>query len=311
MTRQTDRRSGFTLVELLVVIAIIGVMVGLLLPAVQAAREAARRMSCSNNIKNVALGIHNYHDTYQKLPYLGFSDFNLDTISWVGRILPFVEQQALYDTLNWSGRVNGGNNPEYRTRSLPLFSCPSENMVLGESNAADWCHQRASYAVCVGNSNYNQANVNNWDGLWTYTNGGSAFRVNQNFGLNVVSDGTSNTVMLSEVPINQNSQGWQGMYAATIYTSGAGFTGYLTPNTRASVDGGRRCWNPNDYIRKINCHNAGDNWGSATFAAMSMHPGGVHAGHFDGSVQFTSESVDIWVWRAKTSTAGGEVIEGN
>lgn len=301
-----DRR-GFTLVELLVVIAIIGILVGLLLPAVQAAREAARRMSCSNNLRNVSLAIHNYHDAHRKLPYLGFDQFELDSISWVGRILPYIEQNPLYETLNFSGRVNGGNNQLYRTAKLPIMSCPSENMVLGESNATDWCHQRASYAVCVGNSNYNQDHPNNWDGLWTYQNGGAAFRVDRNFDLGAVSDGTSNTVMLSEVPINQNTSGWQGMYAVTIYTSGAGFTGYLTPNTRSSVDGGRRCWNPTDYVKRVNCHGAG-NWRSATFAAMSLHTGGVHTGLFDGSVQFVSDSIDIWTWRAKTSTQGAEVV---
>lgn len=302
-------RGGFTLVELLVVIAIIGILVALLLPAIQQAREAARRSQCVNNLKNIALGIQNYHDTYKMLPYLGFSGWNLDTISWVGRVLPYVEQTAIYDELNWNGRVNGGNNSTYRTAQFPLFSCPSEiRSVLGESNAADWCHRRASYAVCVGNTNYEQHDANNWDGVWTYRNGGSAFRVDRIYGLSAVTDGTSNAVMLSEVPINQNDQGWQGMYAVTIYTSGAGFTGYLTPNTRSSVDGGRRCWNPNDYIPPVPCHYPGDNWRTATFAAMSRHPGGVNAANFDGSVFFAAESIDIWAWRVRTSTQSGNVV---
>lgn len=290
------------------VIAIIGVLVALLLPAVQQAREAARRSQCVNNLKNVALAMHNYHDTYRKLPYLGFSHDNGDSISVFGRLLPFIEQTALYDTLNWNGRANGGNNPQYRSTQLDIYSCPSQNVTLGESNAADWCHQRLSYAVCVGNSNYDQHDVNNWDGLWTYDSGGSAFKMGDHiYGLESVTDGTSNTVMLSEVPMNQNNQGWQGMYAAGVYASGAGFTGYLPPNTRASVDGGRRCWNPDDYVEKIPCHNAGDQWWSATFAAFSMHPGGVNAANFDGSVSFVPETIDIWMWRARTSTQGGEV----
>ncbi len=141
-------RPGFTLVELLVVI---GVLVALLLPAIQAAREAARRTQCVNNMKNIALAIHNYHDTFNDLPYLGFSGWNLDTISWVGRILPFIEEQAMFETLDWNHRVNDGRNVQYRTTQFPNFSYPSERMVLGESNANPrWCHQRASYAVCVG-----------------------------------------------------------------------------------------------------------------------------------------------------------------
>ncbi|MEX1042352.1 MAG: DUF1559 domain-containing protein [Pirellulaceae bacterium] len=311
-------RRGFTLVELLVVIAIIGVLVALLLPAVQQAREAARRAQCVSNLKNVALAMHNYHDTYINLPYLGFLDWqsngqvieelNGDTISWMGRIYPFVEQQALFDTLDWNGRVNGGRNAPYRTTELSVFSCPSDQMTVGESDNLDWCHQRHSYAVCVGNTNYGQDNANNWDGVWTYDNGGSAFTVNRVHNLASVQDGTSNTVMVSEVPVNQNQNGWQGNYAATIFTNGAGFTGYLTPNSRSSVDGGRRCWQPQDYIRKVQCHLSTNGWRSATYAAMSNHPGGVNAANFDGSVTFASETVDIWVWRAKTSTQGGEVV---
>lgn len=304
-------RRGFTLVELLVVIAIIGVLVALLLPAVQQAREAARRTQCINNLKNIALGIHNYHDTYTRLPYLGFDDFNGDMVSAFGRILPFLEQNALYENIDFNGRANGGGkNVQYRTTQLDVYSCPSETVTLGESNSSnyDWSHQRLSYALCVGNSNYNQDDVNNWDGLWTYPSGRGAFKMGYHiYGLKDVTDGTSNTVMVSEVPMNQNDQGWQGMYAAGIYASGAGFTGYLGPNTRASVDGGRRCWNSADYIQKIPCHNNGDNWRTATFAAFSMHPGGVNVANFDASVSFVPETIDIWSWRARTSTQGGEV----
>ncbi|MFI4874807.1 MAG: DUF1559 domain-containing protein, partial [Blastopirellula sp. JB062] len=244
-------RKGFTLVELLVVIAIIGVLIALLLPAVQQAREAARRTQCVSNMKNVALALHNYHDTYRNLPYFGFgpklfpgeAGDKLDTISWVGRILPFVEQQAIYDTLDWTVRVNDGNNLVYRTTEMSVMSCPSEEMVLGESNSNPrWCHQRASYAACVGSTNYRQDDANNWDGTWTYPNGGAAFRVDAIHDLGDVTDGTSNTVMVSEVPVNQNPIGYQGTYGITIYTAGAGFTGYLSPNSTAVVDGGRYCW---------------------------------------------------------------------
>lgn len=304
-------KHGFTLVELLVVIAIIGVLVALLLPAVQQAREAARRAQCVNNLKNIGLAMHNYHDTYRNFPYLGFTGWNGDTISVFGRLLPFIEQTAMYDTLNFNVRANDGNNRLYRTTPIDVYSCPSETVTLGESNSGNnhWSHQRYSYAVCVGNTNYDQHNANNWDGVWTYDNGGSAFKMGDHIrSMASITDGTSNSVMVSEVPMNQNDQGWQGMYAAGIYASGAGFTGYLTPNTKASIDGGRRCWNPNDYLQKIPCHSGGDNWWAATFAAFSMHPGGVNACNFDGSVSFVPETIDIWAWRARTSTQGGEVV---
>ncbi|QEG38337.1 DUF1559 domain-containing protein [Roseimaritima ulvae] len=305
-------RHGFTLVELLVVIAIIGVLVGLLLPAVQAAREAARRMSCSNNIKNNALAMHNYHDTYQVFPSVGYDKFgvNLDTHSWVARILPYIEQSSLYETLDFNVRVNGGTaNRPYRLAELPSMQCPSESGTLGESNNLSWAHRRGSYAVNMGNTNYGQHNPNNWDGVWTYTFGGAPFSVNKEKAFRDVLDGTSNTLLMSEVPINQNDQGWQGMYAVTIYTSGAGFTTYLSPNTSGSVDGGRRCWTPSDYSpRNIPCHGGG-NWWSATFAAMSLHPGGVQAALCDGSVRFVAETIDLQTWRAASTTRGGEVVD--
>ncbi|MFI4874805.1 MAG: DUF1559 domain-containing protein [Blastopirellula sp. JB062] len=304
-------KTGFTLVELLVVIAIIGVLIALLLPAVQQAREAARRTQCVSNMKNVALAIHNYHDTYRNLPYLGFSGWDGDTISWVGRVLPFIEQQAIADTLDWNDRVNGGRNPTYRGTSMSIMSCPSDNMTVGESQDGfgDWSHQRASYAVCVGNTNYGQDDANGWDGLWTYANGGSAFRMDQVYNLAAVTDGTSNTVMLGEVPVNQNIDGWRGGYAVTIFSNGAGFTGYLTPNTRSSVDGGRQCWDTADFpTHKIPCHKSVGGWQSATYAAFSMHPGGVNVANFDGSVSFVPQTIDIWSWRGLTSTQGGEVV---
>jgi len=313
-TRYTGRRSAFTLVELLVVIAIIGVLIALLLPAVQQAREAARRAQCVNNLKNIGLAIHNYHDTHVSLPSLGLkgaSGWNADTISWVGRILPFVEQSALYDTLDFTKRVNDNNHIEYRTTEMDVFSCPSDNMVLGQSDNTRWTHQRASYAVCVGNTNYAQHDAANWDGIWTYKNGGSAFTVDRFHGLNTIIDGTSNTVMLSEVPVNQQATGYHGLYGVTIYTTGAGFTGYLTPNTRGTINGGRYCWQKEDFLgREVLCKPGADDtrWDQATYAAMSLHPGGVNVANFDCSVQFVPETIHIDVWRARTSTQGGEVI---
>lgn len=106
------RSSGFTLVELLVVIAIIGVMVGLLLPAVQAAREAARRMSCGNNFKQIGLGLHNYHAAYNKLPSAGYGTrMHTGRLNCLVGILPFVEQQALWEQISNPLQVPAGTTP--------------------------------------------------------------------------------------------------------------------------------------------------------------------------------------------------------
>ncbi|WP_404308331.1 DUF1559 family PulG-like putative transporter [Neorhodopirellula lusitana] len=183
----TERRRGFTLVELLVVIAIIGVLVGLLLPAVQAAREAARRMSCSNNFKQIGLAIHNYHAAYQKLPKQGsgtgngggglnaWSDsnnFNNYRLSVLVGILPFVEQQATWEQIsNPSAERTDGNtgagigtpaapwpamgptpaNAQYIpwVTEFPAFRCPSDQGTGRPALA------RTNYAACLGDASYN------------------------------------------------------------------------------------------------------------------------------------------------------------
>ena len=132
------RRHAFTLVELLVVIAIIGILVGLLLPAVQAAREAARRMQCANNLKQMGLALHEYHDSHRTFPS-GFIFPN--RVFWTGMILPYVEQGPLYQTLDFRLPFNDGNLPNGAAcaKYLPIFRCPSSNSperlsVQGVSN---------------------------------------------------------------------------------------------------------------------------------------------------------------------------------
>lgn len=181
------KRKGFTLVELLVVIAIIGVLVGLLLPAVQAAREAARRMSCSNNFKQIGLGIHNYHSTYKRLPTHGVgttSEPSPNNAWWASNtlannrrlsvlvgILPFVEQQSIWEIISQPNDSDGDgtvdfqamgptpDNIDYRpwTLEIPTYRCPSDPGVglpaLG----------RANYAACLGDSTW-QTMVGPWEG---------------------------------------------------------------------------------------------------------------------------------------------------
>ncbi len=139
---KTKKRHGFTLVELLVVIAIIGVLVGLLLPAVQAAREAARRMQCSNNLKQIGLALHNYHSTYKAVPPLrdrhdkvnpAISDWNTQNYSWSSRILPFIEQPGLYEKIDFSLHAwyAGAQRPnkvydEVNPTVVQAFRCPTD-----------------------------------------------------------------------------------------------------------------------------------------------------------------------------------------
>ena len=313
-------RRGFTLVELLVVIAIIGILIGLLLPAVQAAREAARRMQCTNNLKQLALACQTYSDQNgQKYPMAmqvggsgGGADFT-DTFSWHARTLPFIEQTPLYDTLDFTKRVNGGNHYDYRVALISTHQCPTEPEAIGEKNNRNWCVRRSSYVVNLGNSNYHQDNVNNWDGRGSYDNKKAPFSYNKAIKLAEIKDGLSNTLCLSEVQINPNEDDYSGNYGTVMFSNGAGFTCYLGPNSTYSCDLGRKSWDADDFTPPFPNHGgSGDHlWGAAAFCARSSHSGGVNAAMCDGSVRFVSTTVDLNTWRAMSTSKGQETVGMN
>ncbi len=197
------RRSGFTLVELLVVIAIIGILVALLLPAIQAAREAARRTQCTNNLKQVALGLHNYHDTYNVFPP-GIVDSNpayntavdvpnnLNSLAWSALMLPFIEMAPLHDAMRtqtldyvrpWERDLAGTTAVIAAAREgIPAYSCPSDPMGLINT-------KRGSYGKnnYLGNSGNNAAV--DYNGI---------FWVNSRIAMRDIIDGTANTVLVIE-----------------------------------------------------------------------------------------------------------------
>ncbi|MCC9606484.1 DUF1559 domain-containing protein [Blastopirellula sp. JC732] len=165
MTFSHRKSAGFTLVELLVVIAIIGVLIALLLPAVQQAREAARRMHCSNNLKQLGLALHNYHDTFQVFPHAsspyGIGAQRLTAHTWVEFILPFIEQHGLHDQIDFNIYVNQGVNINlFVNLELPAFQCPSNpysntlKMKNGTVGFQNWTSSRPTqglyYPLCAG-----------------------------------------------------------------------------------------------------------------------------------------------------------------
>jgi len=192
------QKRGFTLVELLVVIAIIGILIALLLPAVQAAREAARRMACSNNLKQMGLAIHNYHDAYKSFPAgsvsYGRSDYRFSM--FIG-LLPFCEQGPAYDSF-----ISGGcRYPwEHTFQLMPMFVCPSDS-----NRKATWDNNNSpalSYHGCAGDwpdRAGNDSNVNNPRGLFS-------LRRDQYKGMGAVTDGTSNTIAFSEAVIGYDAR---------------------------------------------------------------------------------------------------------
>ena len=293
------RRAAFTLVELLVVIAIIGVMVGLLLPAVQAAREAARRMSCTNNLKQIGLAMHNYHDTFNRFP-AAQSACCFGT--WPTLLMPFLELDnaaQLYE--NWGGNDDSGpryggepNVTNVTGRRWPVYSCPSdqENSPMGGMTSHN-------YAVNFGNTgNSQQANLNG------VRFGQAPFVTDpkRRIGMRDFVDGTSNTLLVSEVRQGRGPD-LRGFF---WWGDASKFTAYLSINSPLPD----RIYSLS-YCRPepgLPC-DISTTENPAMFASRSQHPGGVTSTLGDGSVSFFTESMDLEIWRALSTSQGAEVVD--
>lgn len=321
-------KPGFTLVELLVVIAIIGILVGLLLPAVQAAREAARRMQCSNNIKQLTLALHNHHDAMKSFPPILTTGTNGATFStqhsWITYTLPYIEQSNAWNMVRFPTRPI--NDPFYTTSNV-------DNSALG--NAVDqnnlpvsriWIDTFICPADPVGGirqpesaggrapTNY----VGNQGASVNFTAGDGIFFRNSRVRFADIVDGSSNTVAISEClrgdfnleTLRDNYVGVRNVSnAANISTCQA-----LVPNfsDRGGAWIGGQALNstfttnrpPNDV--RVDCW--GPSFGSTNFVARSMHPGGVNISYCDGSVTFLTSSVDPVLYSYMGTRNGGEVV---
>ncbi|MEW4562713.1 DUF1559 domain-containing protein [Bremerella sp. JC770] len=278
-------RSGFTLVELLVVIAIIGVLIALLLPAVQQAREAARRMQCRNNLKQVGLAIHNYHDTYQKLP----SFHNYGLWGWASSILPFLEQDNLRETAGMNSytfgeAVNGTAGTEAQdalATILPSLRCPS-------STAPEtFTHDSVEYGVIsyAASRGYSQAGYKADKGAnnGALMNSGGDHANNPYIDFAAVIDGLSNTFAVGEVSARKD--GWEGGPVPRGYAFWAG----SPENTNAERQ---------STLSRCVSHSLND---TSHWCFTSQHIGGGHFVFCDGSVQFISEEIES----DRNSTAAG------
>jgi len=299
---------GFTLVELLVVIAIIGILVALLLPAVQAAREAARRTQCSNGLKQVSLGMHNYHDIQGKLPpMVGASGCCWGT--WQVGILPFIELQTMSDLyVNHGG--NDATGPRYgsapnttnvTTKRIKTLTCPSD-----QANAPIGNITSHNYAVNVGNTGaYGDPYVLN--GI---THGGSPFKraVGNTgtwgvFGLSDILDGTSNTLMVGEVLQGKGSD----LRGFTWWGDASGFSTYLPPNSKLPDVIYTPGYCQNLPLLNLPCNGTPTTSSPSMFASRSRHPGIVQVALSDASVRIISQTIDVNVWRAISTSQGSEV----
>jgi len=314
---RTRPRRGFTLVELLVVIAIIGILVALLLPAVQAAREAGRRSQCSNNLKQFGLGIHNYSDTYKgPLPRAGNSWANPQT-SWHVAALPFMEQSALYNQLRMypttGGAVDASNDAGVRQVRLAYGRCPSDSgndMSQGcfqfsysgsmgsqstPSNGGGTCdsYQVNMQPLTAGNAGHgNDPNPDTLSGVFNRT--GAIIK------LAMVTDGLSNTIFvgekMSKCDPTHEPGGWP------YYNS----TANAHASTVCPINDMTTCPAGTGKVTNPSC-TGGDKWNYA-WGFKSQHPGGCQFLLGDGSARYIQENINIVTYQRLGGRADGNAV---
>jgi len=324
------RPAGFTLVELLVVIAIIGVLVALLLPAVQAAREAARRSQCLNNFKQLGLAHQNHHGAFNFLPV----DINRQPSQKKHRsqlyiqMLPFMEGSNLKNAYDFTVAATSSKNLQLLSREEPMLKCPSDESYIHEEAGGDNAGDRkASYGFNYGYGTYSQLVANTarrgpfWanPGLpseddkteyWRFgkepsTPNKDKDNSGQQISFKHISDGTSNTYLqleLRQAPsVTDGDEDRRGR--VWIYNPGAyQITTRMSPN--ASFGDVTLCSEQNDVISP--CTRKQGAVGQFTLAARSHHSGGVNASRCDGSAEFVSNDVDLAVWRAQSTISGDD-----
>lgn len=328
-----DLRRAFTLVELLVVIAIIGVLIALLLPAVQAARESARRTSCVNNLKQLCLALQNHENAQGYFPagQIGWDPQragNWLDHSGIFRLLPYIEAGVVFDRLDPHLNIQYAPNNTVVAANMPGFCCPSDDAFgrvvdyrFPPANRATPVFQssRSNYVMSWGSENYwPRRNANGfidppWVGLPTrpaadLENGGP-FRYDVARHVADFVDGTSNTIVYSEVVAgvddeltDQTAAG--GCDYRGVWSWGPSFLHLYTPNNSVpDCLGPYQCGDPGMLKAEAPCIT---NCSVGQVAARSLHRGGVNAALCDGHVAFYTDGIDAAVWKALGTIAGGE-----
>jgi prepilin-type N-terminal cleavage/methylation domain-containing protein/prepilin-type processing-associated H-X9-DG protein len=295
-----SRRDAFTLIELLVVIAIIAILIGLLLPAVQKVREAAARLKCTNNLKQIGLAMHNYHGSYERFPP-GFvsqaASLNSDGLGpgwgWAVYLLPYLEQDNLYKQITLYQDIAAPANAASRVRPLALLLCPSDNapptFVTADEAGAPITDVAFANYVAVGGT----FEVTGFPDTGTGT-----FYRNSRTSVADVTDGTSNTLFATErAKLRSPQTTWVGAVtnAAVPPINPAldveGPPTLVLTQTGTAADG-RTPNNPLDHVEDAN----------------SKHTGGVNGLFGDGSVRFIANTITPVAWEGIGTRAGGEVV---
>jgi prepilin-type N-terminal cleavage/methylation domain-containing protein/prepilin-type processing-associated H-X9-DG protein len=321
------RRRGFTLIELLVVIAIIGILIGLILPAVQMAREAANRASCTNKMKQIGVALHNYHEAHGSLPFgtVGrtFPPNGPKPLMWscvslsaTVMLLPYLEQELVYNQINMQidscyngypswvpNTYNAANETAFRS-TIGTFACPSDPNPVEAT--------RGNYAP-------------NWGTSWSlYNKTDGPFHILSKYKFKDMVDGMSKTAAFGEMAPwgeylyrngntspNQKSledycdsspsiPGMSGTIGRYTWLTGEGYRHIRRPNAKRGAC--MEYFDPMDHIYGINM----GSWPRAIDGPRSFHPGGVNILLFDGSVQFIADPIDYAIFRALGTRAGGE-----
>lgn len=312
---------GFTLIELLVVIAIIAILIALLLPAVQQAREAARRTQCKNNLKQIGLALHNYHDTFQHFPLNSMGNRNVGTnfmtatwghVGWMAMMLPYIEQANLYSTINWSDQnrimtnASQASNIAARRTIIPGYMCPSNPQPPKQTNGTpggdDWGsgldggrtdyvgnmgwmhagHRDCPQSIYAGNFNGAAWADASDNGQMAGCNGVIGWQ--GCVGIANITDGTSNTMAVLE------DHHWVfKSNPAQMQNDNLWMGSYAIHSTKMPIN-----WDPQNDFR---C----DQW-------SSIHVGGAHGLLADGSVRFVSENVAWQIRQAVGTRGGGETV---
>jgi prepilin-type N-terminal cleavage/methylation domain-containing protein len=327
-------RKGFTLIELLVVIAIIAVLIGLLVPAVQKVREAANRMSCTNNLKQLGIAIHSYHDTRGAFPPGGASD-NAPYgtgggwgSSWKVFILPFIEQESIYKAWQFtanSGYTNGTNmstaTPLVHNRTIKTYRCPSSSMpdFYASSNNNGALQMLTSYTG-IGGSSTDTGVVNN--GSYGIISAGGALFANSSIRFSDITDGTSNCMIVGEQSKHLTSSTNQPVPGSYTAITSQGPHGWTMGVNNSSVGTAFNEWHFNCTTIRFQINQTGVDGGSASGSGSngtshntgmniplsSSHSGGCNIVLGDASVRFIRDSTPLLTLQYLASRADGNVL---
>ncbi len=304
-----DRRHGFTLVELLVTFAVIAVLIGLLVPAVQTAREAARRTQCAANLRQLGVAMHSYHDLHQIFP-----PGNTNSFSAFAAILPFIDQAALYQKISFEEDPYVGVNAEATSAQLPMLRCPSDGAFRSGVGMTNFVANNGAGLHVTGQV----------EGVFSLlvvdsVNGGGPVSARD------VTDGLSNTVAFSEVLVGDETQNpRRAVWAAPREVDPDAVGKFLvscesldTSQHLGDTFGRGRPWIDGNYPATLYNHMAPPNSRACSngglvfigsYPAASMHPGGVLVCLADGSTRFIADVVDVSTWRSLGTRRSGDAV---